>query len=49
MVRSNFLYLALGALVVAVVVLGYLVYQDRKEPSGLNINVGPNGLSIKDK
>lgn len=45
----NILYLALGALVVVVAVLGYQLYQERKEPKGLNINIGPGGLSIKEK
>jgi hypothetical protein len=47
--RRNIVYLLLGALIVTVAVLGYQVYQDRKEPKGLNINVGPGGLSIKQK
>ncbi len=49
MSRSNFLYLIVGALVIAVAVLGYQVYQDRHQPEGLNINVGPGGLSIQGK
>jgi hypothetical protein len=35
--------------VVVAAVLGYQVYRDRKEPKGLNINIGPGGLSIQDK
>ena len=49
MTRSNMLFLIVGALVIAVAVLGYQLYQDRHQPEGLNINVGPGGLSIKDK
>lgn len=49
MTRSNILYLAIGALVVVVAVLGYQLYQDRKEPKGVQINVGPSGLSIEKK
>jgi hypothetical protein len=30
-------------------VLGYNLYQTRKEPEGLQINVGPDGLKIKTK
>ena len=47
MSRSNILYLIVGALVVAVAILGYQLYQDRHQPEGLHINVGPNGLSIQ--
>ena len=49
MSRSNILYLAIGALVVVVCVLGYQVYQDRKKPEGVNINLGPGGISIEKK
>ena len=47
--RTNILYLALGALVIAVAVLGYQLYQDRHPPEGMQINLGPNGLSIQGK
>jgi hypothetical protein len=47
--NRNILYLIIGALVVAVGVLGYNLYQTKKEPEGLQINVGPNGLKIQNK
>jgi hypothetical protein len=47
--RSNILYLIVGALVIVAAVLGYQVYQDRKQPEGMRIDVGPNGLSIEKK
>ncbi len=49
MTRSNILYLVVGALVVVAVVLGYQLYQDRKKPEGMQINVGPGGISIEKK
>ena len=49
MSRNNVLYLVIGALVVVATVLGYNVYQDRKEPKGLQINLGEKGLSIEKK
>ena len=49
MSRSNILYLAVGALVVVVAVLGYQVYQDKKKPEGVNINLGRGGISIEKK
>ena len=49
MIRSNVLYLIIGALAVAVGVLGYNLYQDRKEPKGVQINLGEKGLSIQKK
>ena len=47
--NRNILYLIIGALIVAVSVLGYNLYQTKKEPEGLQINVGPNGLKIQNK
>ena len=47
MTRNNLLYLVVGALVVAVAVLGYQVYQDRQKP-GLSIG-GKEGLKIEGK
>jgi len=45
----NVLYMLVGALVVMVAVLGYQLYQDRKEPKGMQINVGPSGITIEKK
>jgi predicted negative regulator of RcsB-dependent stress response len=47
--RSNLLYLIVGALLIAVAVMGYQLYQDRHQPEGLDIKVGPGGLSIQGK
>ena len=49
MTNRNILYAVIGALVIACAALGYKVYQDNKEPKGLQINVGPNGLKIENK
>ena len=47
--RNNLLYLAIGALAVVVAILGYNLYQEKKQPEGMQINVGPGGLSIEKK
>jgi len=47
--RNNILFLVIGALVVVAAVLGYQLYQDRKQPEGVHIDLGPNGLSIEKK
>jgi hypothetical protein len=47
--NRNIMYLIIGALIVAVGVLGYKLYQTKKEPEGLQINLGPNGLKIQNK
>jgi hypothetical protein len=49
MTNRHVLYFIIGALVVALGVLGYNLYQAKKEPEGLQINVGPNGLKIQNK
>ena len=49
MTRNNILFLVIGALVVVAAVLGYQLYQDRKQPEGVHIDLGPNGLSIEKK
>jgi len=47
--NRNILYLIIGVLVVAIGVLGFNLYQAKKQPEGLQINVGPNGLKIESK
>jgi hypothetical protein len=47
--NRNALYLIIAVLVVAISVLGYNLYQAKKEPEGLQINAGPNGLKIQNK
>jgi len=47
--RNNVLYLVIGALAVAVAVLTYQLYEDRHQPQGVHIDVGPGGLSIQGK
>jgi hypothetical protein len=48
--RSNFLYLLIGALVVAVGVLGYLSYshQESQKADGLEITIGSGGVTVKE-
>ncbi len=47
--NRNVLYLIIGVLAVALGVVSYNLYQAKKEPEGLQINVGPNGLKIQNK
>ncbi len=47
--KTNVLYLIIGALIVGIGVLGYNLYQEKKEPQGLQINVGPDGLKVQNK
>ena len=45
----NVLFLIIGELAVGVAVLGYNLYQEKKHPDGVQINIGPDGLKIKNK
>jgi len=47
--NKKVLYLIIGVLAVAVAVLGFNLYQARKQPEGVQINVGPDGLKIQSK
>jgi hypothetical protein len=48
MVQGNMIYMVVGALLVLAAGLGYLLYQDSKQPDGVQINVGPGGVSIEE-
>ena len=45
----NVLYLVVGALAVAVLIIGYLFYQERQKTTGIDIDVGEEGISIETK
>ncbi|MBR1142112.1 hypothetical protein [Bradyrhizobium sp. AUGA SZCCT0431] len=47
--NRNVMYLIIGVLAVAVGVLGYNLYQAKKQPEGVQINLGPDGLKIQSK
>jgi predicted negative regulator of RcsB-dependent stress response len=47
--NRNLMYFIIGVLIVAVGVLGYNLYQAKKQPEGVQINVGPDGLKIQSK
>ncbi|PTM98526.1 hypothetical protein [Mycoplana dimorpha] len=45
----NALYMIIGALIVVVAGFSYYAYQQEKQPDGVEIRVGKDGLSIKEK
>ena len=47
--NRNIVYLVIGALVVAVGVVSYLLYQERQKTTGIEINIGEHGISIEKK
>jgi hypothetical protein len=48
-INRNILFLLIGALLVGVGVLSYSLFQEKKEPTGVQINLGPGGLKIEKK
>jgi hypothetical protein len=49
MPNRNNLILIVGALIIVVGVLGYMLYDAKKEPTGVQINVGKDGIKIEQK
>ena len=47
--NRNGLYLVIGVLAVAALVLGYQFYQERQKTTGVEINIDKGGLSIETK
>jgi hypothetical protein len=45
----NLLYAVIALLAITVAVLGYQLYEAKKEPKGFQINVGPGGVSMEKK
>ena len=48
-ISRNWLFLLVGALIVAVAALSFKVYQDHREPKGVQLNIGPSGISVEKK
>jgi hypothetical protein len=49
MPNRNLLVLIIAVLIAGVGILGYNLYEAKKEPKGLQINVGPDGLKVQNK
>lgn len=48
-INRNVLLLTVAVLCVAIGVLGYKVYEDNREPKGVQINLGPGGITVDKK
>ena len=46
-ISRNMLFLVIGALIVAVAALGYKVYDDHRQPKGVQLSIGPRPLLLK--
>jgi hypothetical protein len=47
--NRNLLIVAFAVLCVAVGALGYKVYEDQREPKGVQLNIGAGGISVEKK
>jgi len=47
--NRNVLILAVAVLCVAVGALGYKLYEEQREPKGVQLNIGSNGISVEKK
>jgi len=48
-ISRNVLFLVIGGLIVAVAALGYKVYDDHRQPKGVQFSIGPSGISVEKK
>ena len=44
--NRNVLYIVIGVLAIAAVVLGYQLYQEQRKASGIEITIGKTGISV---
>jgi len=49
MPNRNLLVVIIAVLIAGIGILGYNLYEAKKEPKGLQINVGPDGLKVQNK
>ncbi|WP_168197836.1 hypothetical protein [Pseudolabrys sp. FHR47] len=47
--NRNVLVLAVAVLCLAVGALGYKLYEEQREPKGVQLNIGANGISVEKK
>ena len=47
--NRNTLYVVIGALAIAILVLAYWLYEERQKTTGIEISVGKTGISIDKK
>ena len=47
--NRNLMFLVIGALCAVVAILSYKVYEDNREPKGMQLNIGPKGISVEKK
>ncbi|MGC4026484.1 MAG: hypothetical protein QM744_15875 [Mesorhizobium sp.] len=46
--NQNKLYLLLGALIVAVIVMGFYIWREESKPDGIELRLDKNGVSVQE-
>ncbi len=46
--RTNSLYLIIGALIVVVIALGIYVWREESKPSGVELRIDESGISVEE-
>ena len=49
MQSRNSLYFIIGGLLVVTAFLGYIVYEETRQPTGVEISIGQDGVSIQER
>jgi hypothetical protein len=47
--NRNVVFLIAGALIAVLAILSYRIYEDNREPKGVQLNIGPAGISLEKK
>jgi hypothetical protein len=47
MTRKNFIYMIIGALLAGAIGLGIYTYQEQKEPEGVQLSIGEQGVKLE--
>lgn len=48
MTQTNNLYFIIGALIVVIAGLGIYVWHEESKPKGIEMSIGPNGVSVQE-
>lgn len=46
--NQNRLYMLLGALLVAVIVMGFYIWREESKPDGVELRIDQNGVSVQE-
>ena len=47
--NRNLMFLLVGAVIAVLAIVSYRVYEDNREPKGVQLNIGPGGISLEKK